>query len=643
VVRQQSQNKSEYLKVPDLKLNAGQTYHLAVAFGDDGLKIYLNGAFVAGEPEFKQGLDDNERSFLVGASGHHRSNDSQTPREQFDGTISDVMIFASQLEAVDIAALAGNVDPGFELAALMDMAVEDLMPAFAQAHHGSDTLKALAVAYGFDHSGAMTMNSEIQQGTDGADSLAGTGDANAINGGEGDDTVSGGGDNDTLQGGYGNDSVSGGAGRDVLDGGHGEDTLDGGEGDDLLISQADGREGAIAYDPNRDEGDPLNELTNGKLYPDQPIPSDDVLIGGGGADTFYFQTLINAKKRYIEEHTNDDGSIRWHGVAGENDKLHDHWVDVIGDDVIMDFDRGEGDRIVIEGHTTEIGGITYGDANGDGVVDHSVIQLYSDQGNGGGAHNDDLLGTITVYGDLVKESDITHTAKPAYGIVKSIDDLDEALAPLAVSEDSGPVAPPVDLPTIDGLGTVGTPVFGLAGSTEFSGGCEDHFAQHHTSALALEEGTIAFSFQADKITWRDALFSKDASGYGEGGHLTAFVEQDGDLKVRFQNETGEKYLIARDVVKTGVEHDFAFTFGGDGARLYLDGEEVAADATFTENWTDNEEVLLIGANGWSSASGEVGRPRDHFDGKIEDFVILDEQLAGQQIQSLPMFADDNIF
>ncbi|MES0813183.1 hypothetical protein ABLO27_27085, partial [Roseibium sp. SCPC15] len=100
---------------------------------------------------------------------------------------------------------------------------------------------------------------------------------------------------------------------------HGEDILNGGAGNDLLISQADGREGPVAHDPDRDEGDPYNELSGGKLYPDQPIPADDVLTGGSGGDVFYFQTLINAKERFLEEHTQDDGTIRWHGVAGENE------------------------------------------------------------------------------------------------------------------------------------------------------------------------------------------------------------------------------------------------------------------------------------------------------------------------------------
>ena len=50
-------------------------YHLAVSFGEDGLNVYVNGQLWAAEPEMKQGMDMNERSFLVGASGAWRSSD----------------------------------------------------------------------------------------------------------------------------------------------------------------------------------------------------------------------------------------------------------------------------------------------------------------------------------------------------------------------------------------------------------------------------------------------------------------------------------------------------------------------------------------------------------------------------------------
>ncbi|MEP2809623.1 LamG-like jellyroll fold domain-containing protein [Parasphingorhabdus sp.] len=633
-VRQQTDGKSEYLKVPDFAVQAGQSYHLAISFGEDGLNLYINGQLAASEPDFKQGMENNERAFVVGATGAWRSDDSHTAGAEFDGTISDVMVFEGQLDKAEMATLAGEVDPAFAVAAFDAIAAGDLIPAFQQLHHGSDEAKALAMEYGINHDGELTTGAAYQAGTDGADDLDGTDGADAIDGGLGDDAIDGGAGNDVIQGGYGNDDLTGGDGNDVLDGGHGEDMLDGGAGDDLLISRSDGREGVIAYDADRDEGDPLNELTDGKLYPDQPIHSDDVMTGGEGADTFYFQTLINAKQRYIEKHTQDDGTIRWHGVAGENDKLHDHWVDTIGNDVITDFTRDEGDRIVIEGHTTKIKSITYGDSNNDGVMDHTVIQLYSDQGRGGGAHNQDELGTITVYGDLVKLSDISTTAKPAYGIVKSIADLDEALKPIQIAEDRGDIAPPADLPTLeDQTPPAGVNIsFGIAGALEFDNAYGSHMAIDHQESMEVSEGTISFSFRADTITSWDALFSKDASGYGNGGHVSAFITDYGYLKVRVQNETGESWLYKDVGIETDVDYDFAMTFGDDGVFVFLDSEVIASDVDFDVNLASNEEYLVLGGNGWGSEAGEIGWIGNNFDGSIFDFAMLDQQLTEQEIK-----------
>ncbi|WP_208999960.1 hypothetical protein, partial [Roseibium hamelinense] len=120
-------------------------------------------------------------------------------------------------------------------------------------------------------------------------------------------------------------------------------------------------------------------------------------------------------------------------------------------DIITDFSKAGGDRIIIEGHTTEIRSITYGDENGDGIVDHSLISLYSNQGNGGGAHANDDLGTIKVFGDLVTEADISTTAKPAYGIVNSIEDLDEALQPITNGSARPDTPLTLDLPSASDL------------------------------------------------------------------------------------------------------------------------------------------------------------------------------------------------
>ena len=643
VVTQETGNKTEWLKVPDLVLTANQTYQLGVTFGGSGLEVWLDGALVAAEPEFKQGIAPNTRALVIGGSRAWRDSDSKDAHSLFEGEIGDIKIFNRQLGESDMLALAADIAPGLAQPAAMAAALEDLLPTLGDMHHGSDTLKEILSDYGATEHGHLMTMPALQIGANSNDTLTGGTGADGLNGGLGRDLLGGGGGADVIQGGYGNDTLYGGAGNDILDGGHGEDSLVGGDGNDLLISRSDGREGAIFYDPNRDEGDPLGELTNGKLYPDQPVHANDVLVGGAGADIFYFQTLINAKERYIEEHTRDDGTINWHGVAGENDKLHDHWVDILGsNDTILDFNRAEGDRIVIEGHTTEIAFIRYGDTNGDGIMDHTLIGLYSEQGKNGGAHADDRLGQITVYGDLVKESDIEHTAKPAYGIVHTIDDLDEALAPTQKDSAANHTSTPSTLPNQADLNAARLPdvVFGVAGSHTFSSDLRGPLAFAHTNRLDLAEGTIAFNFTVDELTEFQALFSKDASGYGAGGHMSAYLNDIGTLTVRFQDQDEAFYLKAEGLIEVGKAYDLAITFGEEGIALILDGQRIAFRPDVVYDWTTNTEYLVVGATGWSNDAGSANKLHSHFNGTISDFVILDEPMTAAALKAAGLGTGD---
>ena len=288
--RFQSVSQSIWLKSPEGSVEPNEEHHVAVTFGPEGYFLYLDGRIVAVEPEFTQGLDTNQEAMVVGANIWGRSDNSPYyARDHFNGQIIDFTVFAGQYDANEVAIIAGAEPPN---------------PGFEDPTVANQTL------YGTD-------KGEILDAT-----TAGV---------------------TKVYGSYGDDLILGSDRNDILKGGHGEDELRGGPGNDLLISYADSREPVIAQDYNGND-DPDSEINSDTrtLYPNQPIEGDDILIGGPGADTFHFRVLINAKRNIILKHVRSNGEINWDGVAGEDNNVHDHWVDALGDEMIKDFSRAEG-------------------------------------------------------------------------------------------------------------------------------------------------------------------------------------------------------------------------------------------------------------------------------------------------------------
>src|SRR5262245_12767288 len=81
-------------------------------------------------------------------------------------------------------------------------------------------------------------NIENVIGSQGNNTLTGTGAANTLDGAGGNDTLNGGAGQDTLRGSAGNDTLNGGDGADTLDGGADNDTLNGGAAADHLTGGA---------------------------------------------------------------------------------------------------------------------------------------------------------------------------------------------------------------------------------------------------------------------------------------------------------------------------------------------------------------------------------------------------------------------
>jgi len=199
-------------------------------------------------------------------------------------------------------------------------------------------------------------------GQAGNDVLSGQDGSDTLLGGLGDDTLGGGRQGDSLDGGAGDDVVNGGNGADTLLGGDGDDTLDGGRGADVLAggSGADSLRGGTNAD-TLDGGDGGDTLQGGGGADDlQGGDGFDVLDGGAGADTLDGGALSDTL-------TGGDGADTF--VFGDGS----HGVN---DDLITDFDEGEGDRIGL--HTVDVpgdGGVVVAlyeiDTDGDGFVTRS--------------------------------------------------------------------------------------------------------------------------------------------------------------------------------------------------------------------------------------------------------------------------------
>lgn len=645
--------KSNYAWTTDTILTEGSWTHLAVSFTEDGVTVYVDGqpvpnnswTAVEGDIARPGGHTEafllmNEEPWVFGADQYKTdlngtaqefATDDEDLRHEFEGAIGDFGVWGG-FTAED---------------ALTQTEINDLI----QNGPGA----------------ALTNLSGPQAMLAGDDLIDGEAGNDTIDGGAGDDTLTGGSGRDQIDGGYGDDHLIGGSGNDTLDGGRGSDLLEGGSGDDVLLSRSDAgeqRAGQLVLgDPSRPDGNSIDpQYLKLVDWVDQELTADDVLVGGAGADHFQFETLINAKKDILAEHTMDNRMIHWHGVAGENTYVHDHWVDGIGIDVIADYNKAEGDTISVIGHTTNVD-VEYKtiDTDGDGVNDEavSVITVYSQQGAGGGAHDEDYLGYIIVHGDRVEEDDITTDAGAHYGIVDTIDEIQEAVAPTGDTKwitledgtqhlgydtrdvDGDPVGSSpwnyssnhwlntgqVDLASAvpDGL-TAATVLLSDAGGS--FGGTNPPLEIPHDPTQAVTEGTWAFSFTANNPGngQNQALFSKDHSGYGDGGHLTAYITSNGVLKVRYQGEDGEKYLVDWGVkVEAGQEHQFAFTFDEDEIGLYLDGNLIDADTGFAGGMSGNAEDLVLGAS-TRSRMGDNDNLQWEFDGDISNLMLLDRPL-----------------
>ncbi|WP_296600426.1 calcium-binding protein [Phenylobacterium sp.] len=161
------------------------------------------------------------------------------------------------------------------------------------------------------------------RGDDGDDRITGGADFDDINGNTGNDTASGGGGDDWVVGGKDNDSLAGGAGADLVYGNIGADTCEGGDGNDIVRG---GQDADVLF------GGAGDDYLSGDR-------GHDTLTGGSGADTFH--SFGEAETDRVTDFNRAEGD-RILLDAGTT-----YEVTQSGDDVIVNL--GGGGRVVLEG------------------------------------------------------------------------------------------------------------------------------------------------------------------------------------------------------------------------------------------------------------------------------------------------------
>lgn len=178
----------------------------------------------------------------------------------------------------------------------------------------------------------------------GSDLLAGSAVADRLYSYAGDDTVAAGAGNDTivesagtnyLRGDDGNDSIVGGAGFDDINGNMGNDTCVSGGGDDWVVGGRDNDSLSGSAGANLVYGNLGNDTCDGGAGADivRGGQQDDVLFGGAGDD-------------YLSGDRDNDT------ISGGAGADIFHSFGAAGLDRVTDFNRAEGDRVLLDPGTT---------------------------------------------------------------------------------------------------------------------------------------------------------------------------------------------------------------------------------------------------------------------------------------------------
>ncbi len=174
----------------------------------------------------------------------------------------------------------------------------------------------------------------------------------------------------------------------------------------------------------------------------------------------------------------------------------------------------------------------------------------------------------------------------------------------------------------------------------------EHLYIPHNDAFESQYGTVMLWFKANDLSHSyvsshggQGLISKDSSGNDTGGHLTAWLQSNGSIKVRFQDTTSS-YETTTDsgLISENQWHHLALSWGNSPRllRVFVDGVLEKTISLFDEGTVGNNEPIIIGANAWQTENldSSAANLKDFFKGEVDDIRFYDAKLSGTNIANI---------
>ena len=163
-----------------------------------------------------------------------------------------------------------------------------------------------------------------------------------------------------------------------------------------------------------------------------------------------------------------------------------------------------------------------------------------------------------------------------------------------------------------------------------SGRDQEYIEVDDSPYLKPDSGTLTLWFDADDVDGSFALASSDAHGSTTDGGFNLRIE-DGQLTLEIEDENGV-HRIEGGSVDDGDWNQVSVSWGKVGMHLYLNGEEVASDESFTGGLSGNDNPWTFGAT--AGSEGGEGGMAEFFDGHLDDIAIYDTQISDDQASDL---------